>query len=423
MRDDLDGQILNENNSVMPSAPDPAMWNGCDLGKLRSEDSQGNLEPDCPAFMIPRILFFSSFLLLSMFLTFSFTRHHVKYKINPLQGIITERHRVVLPLAIGTFARALSFVVAGEFWNIAGSHIGHVVLTIIKDICYVVCFTVVVAFWLYCLHLFNLNDAATYTMSKKIQIGVVAVFAMLRILSAILREVRSDTLIPSITYGVLVVFYFLLFVAALLYGCRLRSKLQRVGPLVSKNLRRLTAFMIAEIFFLAVLFFGTLTRQAVFHGEIGFLTPSTHPAEYIFFRTLVKCAELACIATLTLMMIARAKVESYTEGDTTSDSVRDSAGMKMRSDGFSSFSKPSNLRSSGVLLHKRDASQNPTMLFDRVSFLTASSSLVDASLEEPGSIRSLGEAVEGKKGAKDAQEKEKATDVDAGINTIEEEVQ
>ena len=111
------------------------------------------LETSCFPLVLSRIIFYALFLLLSSCLLFSFVRHHVKYNrfdiLRCKSNIATERHRVVIAMSLGCFFRSLSFVVDGEYlYNSDVAFYVHVFLRVLKDICYVQSFSLVVVFWL-----------------------------------------------------------------------------------------------------------------------------------------------------------------------------------------------------------------------------------------------------------------------------------
>ena len=279
------------------------------------------LETTCQPLLVSRLTFYSAFLLLSLFLLFSFVRHHVKYGREDVLcvGIETERHRVVLALCLGTFARALSFVVSEDYMhdpaqtqlNLVPAYV-HILLRAIKDICYVQAFSLVVVFWLTLLKTVDgtLHRTSTHRWNApQLQWVSVIVFAACRIVIALLRAIDVEySNVDVILFGTLSLFYFVIFVVALVHGWRLHARLKRVGIVVRKNLLRLRCFILVEIMFAVALACSTVLRVLLF--SVLDYSRETNPTLHYTIRTIVKGAELGLVGTLTLLMIARSKARN-----------------------------------------------------------------------------------------------------------------
>ncbi len=309
-------------------------WNDCDITflspnitNLTSYHSNiHRLESTCSTLLFTRLFFYGAFLLLSSCLLFSFVRHHTKYDRTRVlcTGIETERHRVVIALFIGTFARSLSFIIHESYMfdNQNISKIIHLVLRVIKDICYVQSFSLVVVFWL------TLLQSVDGTQSKwnvhRLQMVAVVTFGVCRLSIAIIRPIiqanqqsidenerlTSKTNIDLILYGILSSSYFIFFVVGLIHGCRLNKRLAKVGKMVKKNMYRLRIFMAIECFFCVVLASSTLLRMVLFANMK--YTRYENPTLYYYVRTTVKGSELGLTTTLTLLMIARTRSRTRT---------------------------------------------------------------------------------------------------------------
>lgn len=300
------------------------MWTSCNASALETSSNLTlirDLETSCLPLLASRLFFYSSFLLLSLFLFFSFVRHHVKYGRSDVMciGIETERHRVVLALCIGTFMRSLSFVVSEEYMrtetmehHLSLPGLFHIVLRLIKDICYVQAFSLVVVFWLTLLKTVNGTDVRSPNRCdpSKLQLIAVITFAVCRTGIAILRLVYldPDVDVSVLLFGILSVLYFFMFVVGLMHGYRLHARLKRVGLVVRKNLLRLRMFIVAEVVFTISLALSTMLRVVLF-SILGY-NSGQHLTLYFTIRTIVKGAELGLVATLTLLMIARTKGRS-----------------------------------------------------------------------------------------------------------------
>lgn len=287
------------------------------------------LETTCLPLLVSRLAFYSAFLLLSLFLLFSFVRHHVKYGRGDVLcvGIETDRHRVVLALCLGTFARSLSFVVSEDYMhdpaqvqlNLIPAYF-HILLRAIKDICYVQAFSLVVLFWLTLLKTVDgtLHRNSTHRWNApQLQWMSVIVFAACRTVIAVLRAINLEyNNVDVILFGTLSLFYFVIFVVALVHGWRLHARLKRVGIVVRKNLLRLRFFILVEIIFAVALACSTTLRVLLF----SVLDYSREPNTTLHYtiRTIVKGAELGLVSTLTLLMIARSKTRNTRETTRTS---------------------------------------------------------------------------------------------------------
>jgi hypothetical protein len=339
----------------------PHVWSGCDLsvldgGAANASSSGGDavaaritLEATCSPLKWSRVAFFLSFLLNSCCLLFSFVRHHVKYGRNPCcEGIETERHKVVIGLAVGSFARALCFIVDPEFWPAAADGadgaeasnlsvvVPHICLRVLKDVLFVYAFSLVVLFWnkvLRALQVYGTNAAGQrrrwrdegwcacyhsvlraatqWIQPEFLHTVLVAFFAVVRTGVAIARiahhgrkeenEVWGYTL-----YGILVFMYgVLIFPVAMLYGLRLQSRLRAVGQVVRRNLLRLRAFMFFEFLFSMCLAAATTLRLVLF--SMSGWSEVEEFDWYFTLKVLVKAFEVGMVTTLSLLMIARTK--------------------------------------------------------------------------------------------------------------------
>jgi hypothetical protein len=334
------------------------------------------LETTCPTLLATRIVFYSSFLLLSSCLLFSFVRHHIKYdRSNVLcTGIETERHRVVVALFVGTFARSLSFVVDEDYMS--SNHESHQridyihkMLRVTKDICFVQAFSLVVEFWLTLLRTVEGTTKMQGTWNVSwLRVCAVIVFAVCRVLIAIIRPIveahGASTQVDLLLFGILSFSYFLLFCVALMHGRRLHKRLARVGPMVKRNMLRLRAFMAVEISFCILLAVSTLFRTLVF-TQLGY-TRGENPTLHYAARTTVKGTELGLVATLTLLMIARTRSRPATrEGE---EAHSNSARMPAQLDsGRESTITPNDEWQNNWEGHGRQ-DQHDDALFDRNSF-------------------------------------------------------
>ena len=289
------------------------------------------LETSCFPLVLSRIIFYALFLLLSSCLLFSFVRHHVKYNrfdiLRCKSNIATERHRVVIAMSFGCFFRSLSFVVDGEYlYNSDVAFYVHVFLRVLKDVCYVQSFSLVVVFWLTLLKTVgggrtshgNSRSHRHQWDAATIQIVAVGVFAVCRVVVAILRCIAENgtasfetSNLDIILYGILAISYFVFFVVAIVHGTRLHKRLTRVGIVVRRNLYRLRGFMIVEFLFAVLLAVSTLSRIILFSQSLNpTLSRGTHPTLYFVLRNVVKGSEFGMVGTLTLLMIARSSTSS-----------------------------------------------------------------------------------------------------------------
>ena len=302
-----------------------------------------NLEGSCPPMYWSRVGCYAAFLINSICLFFSFVRHHIKYERNPFtQGIETERHRVVVALAFGCFARALCFIVDPDFWpsdvHDSSVKVAHIVFRVLKDILFVYAFSLVVVFWNMVLRtlkeysatpdVHKWSEGGWWVLCRSITSNffcktkptlvhsiLVTLFALIRVSIAIARlslvnendETSSDTSFWDYTFYSVLLFIYggLIFPAFLVSGIRLQSRLRAVGRIVRRNLARVRAFMLLEFIFSICLVVSTLLRLILFDSRR--VDDAASFSMFFILKVLTKMFEVCMVTTLSMLMIARNK--------------------------------------------------------------------------------------------------------------------